>query len=440
MKRNSVYALYVAMACLWAVPSLAQTSDSPNPECFGDDCGAPKEEGGGCGCSCGCSVWVAQTDDGKQLSYTDDADGDGKPDDKDNCPFVSNRDQADSDGDGVGDACDNCPSVANFDQIDTNGDGKGDACQSGPDDDLDGDGVKNSVDNCPTVPNADQANANPAQAKGNACNDDDDGDGVKDSADNCPLIANPDQAMPADASKCRADTDGDGVADNFDNCPAIANADQLDTDHDGIGDACDKDKDNDGVANEKDNCPVISNRNQADDDGDGVGDACDAHYCVVTDKTHPDDCLDPQKAFTVNAGGTVSLKKGEKIQLPLFANRNNAAIQYTWTVTTRPNGSSSAIINPTGAASVSRHWLYAYSDGHVPSFTADADGDFVLQLSAKLAFPDRVFPNVKESTSALKLGVGAPKGAAGCTALPLGAPMLGLGLALAGLLRRKQKS
>ncbi|MDO5656575.1 MAG: DUF5689 domain-containing protein [Flavobacteriaceae bacterium] len=37
-----------------------------------------------------------------------DTDGDGIADDVDNCPFVSNPDQADWDGDGIGDACDTC--------------------------------------------------------------------------------------------------------------------------------------------------------------------------------------------------------------------------------------------------------------------------------------------------------------------------------------------
>jgi hypothetical protein len=38
-----------------------------------------------------------------------DADGDHLADCVDNCPFVSNPDQADADGDGIGDACDPCP-------------------------------------------------------------------------------------------------------------------------------------------------------------------------------------------------------------------------------------------------------------------------------------------------------------------------------------------
>jgi hypothetical protein len=75
-----------------------------------------------------------------------DLDGDGVPDDIDNCVGVSNPDQRDSDGDGVGDACDgftdtgdtdrdgvgddvdNCPFVSNPRQEDINRDGIGDAC------------------------------------------------------------------------------------------------------------------------------------------------------------------------------------------------------------------------------------------------------------------------------------------------------------------------
>jgi len=41
-----------------------------------------------------------------------DADGDGVLDSEDNCPGVSNPDQADADSDGVGDLCDRCPGTA----------------------------------------------------------------------------------------------------------------------------------------------------------------------------------------------------------------------------------------------------------------------------------------------------------------------------------------
>ena len=41
-----------------------------------------------------------------------DADGDGVPDARDNCPQVANADQADSDGDKIGDACDQSDAAA----------------------------------------------------------------------------------------------------------------------------------------------------------------------------------------------------------------------------------------------------------------------------------------------------------------------------------------
>src|SRR5512139_3752055 len=44
---------------------------------------------------------------------TNDDDGDGVINAADNCPLVSNADQADGDSDGIGDVCDNCPTTAN---------------------------------------------------------------------------------------------------------------------------------------------------------------------------------------------------------------------------------------------------------------------------------------------------------------------------------------
>jgi hypothetical protein len=65
-----------------------------------------------------------------------DRDGDGVPDDGDDCPLVADPAQrdADRDGDGVPDDGDDCPLVADPAQRDADRDGHGDACDCAPGD------------------------------------------------------------------------------------------------------------------------------------------------------------------------------------------------------------------------------------------------------------------------------------------------------------------
>ncbi|MCC7344239.1 MAG: thrombospondin type 3 repeat-containing protein [Deltaproteobacteria bacterium] len=83
------------------------------------------------------------------------------------------------------------------------------------------------------------------------------------------------------------DGDDDGIPDLGDNCPDRGNPEQVDSDEDGIGDACDDDfavtpgdDDGDGLLNEEDNCENVANPLQGDADQDGLGDACDADMAV----------------------------------------------------------------------------------------------------------------------------------------------------------------
>lgn len=165
-----------------------------------------------------------------------DADSDGIADCVDNCTQKGNPGQFDADGDSIGDACDNCQSIRNDTQSDSDGDGAGDAC-----------------DGCPTDPNKQAPGtmgcgvAEPDTGSGSDDGDGDNGDSG-DSGDNgdggdsgidlCP--DDPDKKLPGSCG-CGTpdlDSDDDGIADCHDNCPNAANLDQIDSDADGVGDAC----------------------------------------------------------------------------------------------------------------------------------------------------------------------------------------------------------
>ncbi|MFN3200747.1 MAG: thrombospondin type 3 repeat-containing protein [Bradymonadia bacterium] len=238
---------------------------------------------------------------GDPCDAADDRDRDGVRDLVDLCPNHWDPLQVDQDADGIGDACDTCPALANAAQTDQDMDGLGDACDPHPGDD--GDGVPAASDNCPNLPNAAQK--------------DDDGDGVGNICDNCPTVANADQSdvdgdrlgdvcdptvdsdddrITDDVDNCpdvfnsfQADTDGDGFGDFCDNCPFIANPLQQDSEGDGVGDVCaaGTDTDFDGVLDTQDNCREIPNADQLDSDGDGVGDVCD--NCIGTENANQQD-------------------------------------------------------------------------------------------------------------------------------------------------------
>ncbi|MBU1164982.1 VWA domain-containing protein [Patescibacteria group bacterium] len=119
--------------------------------------------------------------------------------------------------------------------------------------------------------------------------------------DNCPEAFNPDQidsnsnGMGDACDYCGADplgdADGDTVCGSADNCPDVFNNNQADYDLDNIGDACDNcpnlsnitqnDSDSDSLGDICDNCPNDPNPGQENMDGDFEGDACDPCNSVV---------------------------------------------------------------------------------------------------------------------------------------------------------------
>lgn len=419
-------------ACLLVGAPLTAFADSGQDggECTGGLCGVPDQSGGG-GATCvdgvctsgGASILINRTDMGDTYQFSDDFDNDGFEDDYDNCPFVANANQADRDGDGVGDVCDVCVSAANLMQEDADSDGVGDAC----DDDADNDGRANAEDDCPLVANPSHRDTD-GDGLGDACDTDDDNDGIPDGLDECPLSADPTSSL------CDADTDEDGVPDSIDNCVVAKNFDQSDLDSDGVGDLCDPDADGDGVANIRDNCAMVADMSFADADRDGRGDACDDRFCYAVSSRDVDHCLDPSLTFTVLSLPDVEVSLDDEPMLHLFANLENRAIRYNWTITRRPDSSKDAkILNARGAVGASQSFEYRYADDKMARFVPDVAGEYELQLSGELQDGADAFGNSTSRTT-IRMLVNADgsdgSGEGGCTCITSPAQSASLGFML----------
>ena len=128
-----------------------------------------------------------------------------------------------------------------------------------PQSDQDGDGIADQEDNCPLVSNPNQANHD-NDTMGNSCDEDDDNDSIPDNLDDCAtgdIVWSPTLSTDHDGDGCRDysedyDDDGDGVIDSGDGCSTgelgwTSNSDS-DYDNDGCKDLTeDMDDDNDNI-------------------------------------------------------------------------------------------------------------------------------------------------------------------------------------------------
>lgn len=121
------------------------------------------------------------------------------------------------------------------------------------------------------------------------------------------IVTQPNWDHDAQGDACDPNDDNDNWADDVDLCPQFVNVSNGDLDGDGQGDECDPDDDNDGVLDTcgpgspegcmPDNCPTVANSDQADMDFDGRGDACDEFQDCAGDEDGipdaPGACLPP---------------------------------------------------------------------------------------------------------------------------------------------------
>lgn len=179
--------------------------------------------------------------------------------------------------------------------------------------------------------------------------------------------------LSANLVLAQADSDGDGVADVVDNCVSISNPEQLDTDRDGLGNACDSDDDGDGVVDSLDAFPLDS-RYRFDDDADGMPNAWELSFQLdaqdASDAGQDAEFDDLNNLEEFLQGTNPLSSDSDRDSLPdgwEFANNKDPA-RANYKVST--SGGVNCVLDDEGVICWGREW---YSDNRLSSFSNPYD-------------------------------------------------------------------
>jgi len=186
------------------------------------------------------------------------------------------------------------------------------------------------------------------------------------------------------------DSDGDGVVDAIDNCPNVPNADQVDTDYDGIGDACDPQICGNGVVEAGEEC---------DDDNLVNGDGCSS-TCTVEAAACPSGIVSYWN-FDEGSGSTAADSVGTSPRTIHGA---------TWT--SGKVGSALAFDGVDDSAGQYGVDGFPRFSGILDTFTTEL---WVYPLSTRAVTTESTSTHSKDGTSGQRYAIGAEPGDPGCS-------------------------
>jgi hypothetical protein len=114
---------------------------------------------------------------------------------------------------------------------------------------------------------------------------------------------------------------------------------------------------------------------------------------VMGDK---ENCLDPADKFRVYSPPLAG-RTGTPLFLQLWANRENQAMDYSYSLVSAPEGSTANVLDPKGTTTISTPFMYHFMIGDRPTFVPDMPGEYTFRVVGTTLFEDRVSNTLNET-------------------------------------------